>query len=85
LTLQGFSNYSGGMDADLKALEEKLTQLIARTRTLQSENVSLREELEQAQVELKRLKGNMTLASSRIEALIGRLPQEDEVAIKEAL
>jgi predicted nuclease with TOPRIM domain len=89
LTLQGFSNYSGGMDADLKALEEKLTQLIAQTRLLRSENLGLRQELEQAQDNVKHLKGNMMLASTRLEALIGRLPDEvaelDKAAVKESL
>ena len=76
------------MDADLKALEEKLTRLIAHTRLLQSENLSLRQDLAQAQEEVKQLKGNMTLASTRLEALIGRLPPEDivdDVALKESL
>jgi hypothetical protein len=88
LTLQGFSNYSDGMDADLKALEEKLAKLIAQTQLLRSENVSLRENLTQALNDVTRLKGNMTLASSRLEILIGQLPQEDviqEAEVKESL
>jgi len=89
LTLQGFPNYSDGMDADLKALEEKLTQLIAQTRSLRAENITLRQELEQAQDDMRQLKGNMMLASTRIEALIGRLPEEAamqaKIPVKESL
>jgi cell division protein ZapB len=82
LTLQGFPNYSDGMDADLKALEEKLTKLIAQTRLLHSENITLRQELQQAQDDMRQLKANMMLASTRIEALIGRLPEEAAVQVK---
>ncbi len=89
MTLQGFSNYSDGMDADLKALEEKLTQLIAQTRLLRSENLGLRQELGQAQEDVKHLKGNMMLASTRLKALVGRLPDEvaesGKAAVKESL
>lgn len=73
--MQGFSNYSGGMDADLKALEEKLAKLIAQTRLLRSENLGLHQELDQARIDIKQLKGNMALVSDRLEALMGRLPE----------
>jgi cell division protein ZapB len=70
------------MDADLKALEEKLTQLIAHTRLLRSENLDLRQQLEQAQGDVTQLKGNMVLASTRLEALIERLPEVAPVPLK---
>lgn len=81
--MQGFPNYSGGMEADLKALEDKLTQLIALCQLLRSENLELRQELVQAQDETRQLKDNMALASTRLEALIERLPQD--VVSKESL
>ena len=81
--MQGFSNYSDVMEADLKALEEKLTQLVALCQLLRSENLQLRQELVQAQDDNKQLKDNMALASTRLEALIGRLPQD--VVSKESL
>lgn len=81
--MQGFSNYSDVMEADLKVLEEKLAQLIELCQLLRSENLKLRQELVQAQDETKQLKENMALASTRLEALIERLPQD--VVSKESL
>lgn len=69
------------MDADLKALEEKLAKLIAQLKVVRTENVGLRQDL-------AKLKGNMLLASTRLEALMDRLPQEDvveESELKESL
>ena len=71
------------MEADLKALEEKLAQLIALCQLLRSENLELRQALVQAQDESRQLKENMALASTRLEALIERLPQD--VVSKESL
>ncbi|HZV98882.1 MAG TPA: hypothetical protein VFF74_07820 [Methylophilaceae bacterium] len=64
------------MEADLKALEEKVTQLIKLCQTLRNENLQLRQDLAQAQDDSRQLKDNMALASMRLEALIERLPQD---------
>ena len=74
--MQGFSNYSAGMDVDLKALEDKLKQLIGLCQTLRHENLELRQELAQAQDDAKQLRDNMTQASTKLEALLQRLPEE---------
>jgi hypothetical protein len=76
LTEKGFANYSASMDADLKSLEEKLTQLIALCHGLRSENSALRQELAQTQSDSKKLRDNMALVSTRLEAVIDRLPEE---------
>jgi cell division protein ZapB len=75
LTTQGFSNYSDIMETDLNVLEAKLTQLIELCQSLRAENLQLRQELAQARDDTKQLKGQMTEASARLEALIERLPQ----------
>ena len=62
------------MDVDLKALEEKLTQLIALCQQMRAENLELRQDLAQAQDQSKQLKDNMVQASIRLEALVERLP-----------
>jgi cell division protein ZapB len=62
------------MDADLKALEEKVARLIALCLSLRDENVQLRQELAQAQDDTRQLRENMTLATTKLEALIDRLP-----------
>ncbi|HYD33167.1 MAG TPA: hypothetical protein VEA39_01250 [Methylophilaceae bacterium] len=62
------------MDADLKALEDKVTRLIALCQSLREENLQLRQELARAQDDTRQLRENMTLASEKLEALIDRLP-----------
>ncbi len=62
--------------ADLKALEDKLMQLIALCQLLRSENIELRQNLAQAQDDTKQLKDSMTKASTRLGALIEQLPQD---------
>ncbi|PKO91077.1 MAG: hypothetical protein CVU15_11800 [Betaproteobacteria bacterium HGW-Betaproteobacteria-1] len=64
------------MDADLKSLETKLSKLIELSQGLRAENVALRQELVQAQSESKKLKENVEVVSSRLEAIIERLPEE---------
>lgn len=76
MTIQGIPNYSAGMDADLKSLEDKLSQLITLCQTLRAQNAALRQELAQAQSEAKQLKDNIALVSTRLEAVIERLPEE---------
>ena len=62
------------MDADLKALEEKLSNLISLCSDLRSENAQLRLDLTATQNDAALLKANMAQASERIEALMERLP-----------
>ena len=74
LTIIIFFNYSERMDADLKALEEKLSGLISLCSDLRSENAQLRLDLNSTQNDAALLKANMAQASERIEALMERLP-----------
>jgi cell division protein ZapB len=62
------------MDADLKALEEKLSGLISLCSNLRSENAQLRLDLTATQSDAALLKANMVQASERIDALMERLP-----------
>lgn len=73
--MQGFSNYSGAMESDLKALEDKVSQLLGLCQQMRTENLELRQELAQAQDETRQLKENMALAGERLEALIEGLPE----------
>jgi cell division protein ZapB len=63
------------MEADLKALEEKLAQFIALAQRLRNENHQLRQELAQAQSDARQLKDNMTQAGNRLQAIIEHLPE----------
>lgn len=62
------------MEDDLKALEEKLSQLLRLYYDLRIENVRLKEELHIAKDETETLKQNMSEASQRIETLMENLP-----------
>lgn len=69
-----FLNYSSRMEDDLKALEEKLSQLLRLYYDLRIENVKLKEELHIAKDEAETLKHHMSEASQRIETLMENLP-----------
>lgn len=62
------------MDADLKALEQKLTQLIELCHELRRENSALREQIHTIESDSALLKSNMAKASDRIAALLSNLP-----------
>lgn len=63
------------MEADLKALEDKVSQLLGLCQQMRTENLELRQELAQAQDDMRQLKENMALAGERLEALIESLPE----------
>jgi len=62
------------MDADLKALEQKVGQLIGLCSVLREENAQLRLDLSATKTDSDLLKANMDEAGKRIEALMERLP-----------
>jgi len=74
LTLLNFLNYYASMDDDLKALEQKLSQLISLCEDLRKQNAQLRLDLKATQSDSRLLKANMAQASERIEALMESLP-----------
>lgn len=74
--MRGFPTYSCGMNADLKALEDKLAQLIGLCQQLRSDNFDLRQELAQAQDAARQMRERLTLAGDRLEALIDSLPED---------
>ncbi|HQS37271.1 MAG: hypothetical protein B7Y16_10090 [Methylotenera sp. 24-45-7] len=62
------------MDADLKVLEQKVTQLILLCDSLRAENAQLRQNLSAVESDSATLKSNMAQASQRIESLLSSLP-----------
>ena len=64
------------MDEELRALEEKIGQLVALAQRLRVENVELRRSLLAAQGENKALHANVENASARLQRLLDRLPEE---------
>ena len=68
--------YSLEMDAEIKALEEKIAQFIELNHRLRADNLALRQELAQAQGENKRLSEKIDLAKDRLESLLSKIPGE---------
>ncbi|MGH8662648.1 MAG: DUF904 domain-containing protein [Burkholderiales bacterium] len=65
------------MEADLKALEERIGQLVELTQRLRSDNRGLRQQLAQAVSDNKRLDEKVDAAKARLEALLERLPEDN--------
>jgi len=64
------------MDAELRALEEKVGQLVELTHRLRGDNRQLRQQLAQAMNDNKRLNEKVDAAKTRLESLLSRLPEE---------
>ena len=65
------------MEADLKALEEKIGQFVELTHRLRADNSSLRQQLAQAMNENRRLSEKVDGAKARLEALLERMPDTE--------
>jgi cell division protein ZapB len=63
------------MDADLSALEQKLALLIAHADELRAANDALRRELAVVQEQNRVLSQRMQQATTRLDALLDRLPE----------
>lgn len=64
------------MEAELAALEARVEALIAFTRELQDANDILRRELLALQERNRDLNGRVTQATTRLDALIAKVPHE---------
>ena len=64
------------MDDELAVLEQKLASLIAHTRALRAANEALRRELGAAQARGSVPGRRMQAATTRLDALLARLPTE---------
>jgi hypothetical protein len=64
------------MEDELAALETRVDALIAFTRELQDANDILRRELLALQERNRDLNGRVTQATTRLDALIARVPHE---------
>ena len=64
------------MDADLKALEEKISQLVQLCKSLREDNMQLKQLLARSKEDERQLKARMQQAQIRIESIIDRLPED---------
>ena len=64
------------MDAELTALETKVTQFVEFCQRLRADNVQLRQQLASAVGESKRLEEKIATATTRLEDLLTHIPDE---------
>ena len=64
------------MDAEMKALEGKLTQFVEFCQQLRADNQQLRQQLASAVDESKRLEEKISAATGRLEGLLAHMPDE---------
>lgn len=68
------------MEAELKSLEAKLSQLIAVCQQLRAENHQLRQEVASALSTRRQLEDKISGATARLEALLQQIPEDANVS-----
>ena len=66
------------MEAELSALDDKISQLVQLTQKLRTDNSQLRQNLASAESENKRLAEKVNTAKARLEALLAQIPESAE-------
>jgi cell division protein ZapB len=66
------------MDAELKALEEKIRQFVELCQRLRADNQQLRQQLASAVSQQKRLEEKVNTATARLESLLAQIPAQDD-------
>jgi DNA repair exonuclease SbcCD ATPase subunit len=77
LTLLDFPHYSARMEAELKTLEDKLSQFVEVNQRLRDDTQRLRQELASALHRNKQLEEKINTASSRLEQIVQQIPAEE--------
>lgn len=77
MTLLDFPHYSARMEAELKALEDKLNQFIEANQRLREDTQRLRQELASALHRNKQLEEKISLATTRLEQIVEQIPAEE--------
>jgi len=65
------------MEADLKSLEQKLSQFLEQCQRLRADNQQLRQQLASAMRDNKQLNEKIGTATNRLENLLNQIPEED--------
>ena len=65
------------MEADLKALEQKLGQFVELCQRLRQDNLQLRQQLASAMSDNQQLSEKIGTATNRLESLLNQIPEED--------
>ncbi|MEK6591658.1 MAG: hypothetical protein AABZ67_01120 [Pseudomonadota bacterium] len=65
------------MEAELKSLEQKISQFIELCQRLRVDNQQLRQQLASALNENRQLEEKISNATSRLENLLNQIPEDD--------
>lgn len=65
------------MDAELKALEERVAQLLQLCHRLRAENNKLRQDLAASVNDNKRLTEKVQTAAARLDGVLARIPETE--------
>ena len=65
------------MEAELKALEDKIADLVQLCARMRTENTHLRQQLANAQNESKHLAEKINGARGRLESLLDQIPEDE--------
>ncbi len=74
MTCHAFHNYSVLMEAELTALDDRISQLVHLTQKLRKDNSQLRQDLASVQSENKLLSEKVNTAKTRLEAMLAQIP-----------
>ena len=66
------------METELKALEDKISQLVQLCQRLRAENIHLHQEVVVAQNENRLLAGKIGTVKNRLESLLLQIPEETQ-------
>lgn len=77
MTLLDFPHYSARMEAELKTLEDKLSQFVEINQRLRDDTQRLRQELASALHRNKQLEEKIDVASNRLEQIVQQIPSEE--------
>lgn len=77
MTLLDFPHYSARMEAELKTLEDKLSQFVDANQRLRDDTQRLRQELASALHRNKQLEEKIDAASNRLEQIVQQIPAEE--------
>jgi regulator of replication initiation timing len=70
-------HYSARMEAELKALEDKLAQFVETNQRLREDTQRLRQELAASLHRNKQLEQKIEAASARLEEIVKQIPAEE--------
>ena len=77
MTLLVFPHYSARLEAELKMLEDKLTQFVEVNQRLREDTQRLRQELASTLHRNKQLEDKIQTATSQLELLVQQIPAEE--------